>query len=68
MWFSIPCAQGWWTIPPTGPEAVTAGMGLAPVLPWMAADGLLAQFAKRRSVTQQHYAQFVMEGIKAPSP
>lgn len=45
-----------------------AGMGLAPALPWMATDGLLAQFARRRSVARQRYAQFVMEGIKAASP
>ena len=31
-------------------------------------DGLLAQFAKRRSLAQQRYAQFVAEGIKAASP
>lgn len=31
-------------------------------------DGLLAQFAKRRSLAQQRYAQFVAEGINAASP
>lgn len=29
---------------------------------------MLSQFAKRRSVAQQRYAQFVAEGIKAGSP
>jgi len=45
-----------------------ASVGLAPAPPWLAADGLLAQFAKRRSVAQQRYAQFVAEGINAGSP
>ena len=45
-----------------------ASVGLAPAAPWLAVDGLLAQFAKRRSLAQQRYAQFVAEGIKAASP
>lgn len=45
-----------------------AGVGLEPAAPWLAVDGLLAQFAKRRSLAQQRYAQFVVEGIKAASP
>ena len=45
-----------------------ASVGLEPAAPWLAADGLLAQFAKRRSLAQQRYAQFVVEGIKAASP
>lgn len=45
-----------------------ASVGLEPVAPWLAVDGLLAQFAKRRSLAQQRYAQFVEEGIKAASP
>lgn len=45
-----------------------ASTGLEPSPPWLAADGLLAWFAKRRSLAQQRYAQFVTEGIKAASP
>lgn len=45
-----------------------ASVGLTPPAPWLAVDGLLAQFAKRRSLAQQRYAQFVAEGIKAASP
>jgi REP element-mobilizing transposase RayT len=45
-----------------------ASMGLAPAEPLLAVDGLLAQFAARRSVAQTRYAQFVSEGLKAPSP
>lgn len=45
-----------------------ASMGLAPAEPFLAVDGLLAQFAKRRAVAQARYAKFVAEGIKAPSP
>ena len=45
-----------------------ASVGLGPATPWLAVDGLLAQFAKRRSLAQQRYAQFVAEGIKAASP
>lgn len=35
---------------------------------WLAEEGLLAMFAKQRSLAQQRYAQFVAEGIKADSP
>lgn len=45
-----------------------AGVGLEPAPDWLAEDGLLAMFAKRRSLAQQRYAQFVVEGIKADSP
>jgi REP element-mobilizing transposase RayT len=45
-----------------------ASVGLEPAAPWLAVDGLLAQFAKRRTLAQQRYAQFVVEGIKAASP
>ena len=45
-----------------------ASVGLEPSAPWLSADGLLALFAKRRSLAQQRYAQFVAEGIKADSP
>ena len=36
--------------------------------PFLAVDGLLAQFASRRAVAQARYAKFVTEGIKADSP
>lgn len=45
-----------------------ASVGLEPAPGWLAEDGLLAMFAKRRSLAQQRYAQFVDEGIKADSP
>ena len=45
-----------------------ASVGLEPAPAWLAEDGLLAVFAKRRSLAQQRYAQFVVEGIKADSP
>ncbi len=45
-----------------------ASVGLEPAVPWLAVDGLLAQFATRRSLAQQRYAQFVAEGIKVASP
>lgn len=45
-----------------------ASMGLEPAPPWLAEDGLLAMFAKRRSLAQQRYAQFVSEGIEVGSP
>lgn len=45
-----------------------ASVGLAPSSAWLAADGLLALFARRRSLAQQRYEQFVVEGIKAESP
>ena len=45
-----------------------ASAGLAPVAPWLTVDGVLSQFAKRRSLAQQRYAQFVSEGIRADSP
>jgi len=45
-----------------------ASVGLEPAPPWLAVDGLLAQFAKRRSLARERYAQFVAEGIKAASP
>ena len=43
-------------------------LGLAPAEPFLAVDGLLAQFANRRAVARARYAKFVAEGIKAPSP
>ncbi|MSQ18781.1 MAG: hypothetical protein EXR39_04300 [Betaproteobacteria bacterium] len=45
-----------------------ASLGIAPAEPFLAVDGLLAQFAKRLNVARNRYAQFVAEGIKAPSP
>ena len=45
-----------------------ASMGLEPSPPWLAIDGLLACFAKKRSLAQQRYAQFVTEGIQVDSP
>ena len=45
-----------------------ATVGLEVAAPWLAVNGILAQFAKRRSLAQQRYGQFVAEGIKADSP
>ena len=45
-----------------------ASLGLESPAPWLAVDGLLAQFAKQRDLAQQQYAQFVAEGINAASP
>ena len=45
-----------------------ASMGLEPAPAWLATDGLLSQFAKRRSLARQRYAQFVAEGVNAASP
>jgi hypothetical protein len=45
-----------------------ASMGIEPAPPWMAVDGLLALFGKRRGLAQERYAQFVLDGIKADSP
>ena len=51
----------WWS-------SYRASMGLAPAQPFLAVDGLLSQFARRRAVARARYAKFVAEGIKAPSP
>ncbi len=45
-----------------------ASVGLVSADEFLAVDGLLAQFAKRRSNAQARYAQFVLEGHKVPSP
>ena len=45
-----------------------ASVGLEPATSWLAVDGVLAQFGKRRSLAQQRYAQFVAEGVNAESP
>ncbi len=43
-------------------------MGLAQAEPFLAVDGLRAQFAQYRAAAQARHAQFVREGINAPSP
>lgn len=45
-----------------------ASLGLVVADPLLAVDGLLAHFAQRRATAQARYAQFVAEGINAPSP
>jgi REP element-mobilizing transposase RayT len=45
-----------------------ASMGREEAPSWLAVDGLLAQFAKRRTLAQERYAQFVVAGVKAKSP
>jgi REP element-mobilizing transposase RayT len=45
-----------------------ASVGLVSPAPWLAVDGLLAQFAGQRGIAQQRYAQFVAEGTNADSP
>lgn len=45
-----------------------ASVGLEAAAPWLAVDGILAKFAKRRSLAQQRYAEFVAEGIQSDSP
>jgi putative transposase len=45
-----------------------ASLGLVAAEAFLAVDGLLAQFAQRRSTAQVRYAQFVAEGMNAPSP
>lgn len=45
-----------------------ASVGLAPAYPWMATDGLLAQFGQQREVAQKRYVEFVISGIQAASP
>lgn len=45
-----------------------ACVGLAPALPWMATDGLLALFGQPRKKAQARYAEFVAHGINATSP
>jgi REP element-mobilizing transposase RayT len=45
-----------------------ASVGLVPAEAFLCVDGLLAQFARRRSVAQRRYAQFVTEGLQASSP
>ncbi|WP_124949925.1 REP-associated tyrosine transposase [Sulfuriferula thiophila] len=42
--------------------------GLTPALPWMATDGVLAQFGRQRGEAQECYVRFVAEGINAASP
>ncbi len=45
-----------------------ASVGLAPPVAWLAMDDLLENFDETRNLAQQHYAQFVAEGIGADSP
>jgi len=45
-----------------------ASVGLEPPQPWLAVDGLLANFAEQRGLAQTRYAKFVAEGIRAESP
>jgi putative transposase len=45
-----------------------ASLGLVVAEEFLAVDGLLAQFAQRRSTAQARYAQFVAEGMSASSP
>lgn len=45
-----------------------ASAGLEPAAPWLAVDGLLAQFAGQRGRAQTRYVHFVAEGAKAVSP
>jgi putative transposase len=45
-----------------------ASLGLVAAEEFLAIDGLLAQFAQRRSTAQARYGQFVAEGMNAPSP
>lgn len=44
-----------------------AMIGTAPVPTWLATDGLLSQFGKRRAEARQRYRRFVQEGIGRPS-
>ena len=44
-----------------------AMVGQAPVPPWLATDGLLAQFAKRRAEARRLYREFVLAGMKQES-
>ncbi len=41
--------------------------GDSPTPIWLATDGILAQFAKRRAIAQRHYREFVEQGIKNKS-
>jgi DNA-directed RNA polymerase specialized sigma24 family protein len=45
-----------------------ASMGKAPAEPFLAVDGLLALFAKTRSVARERYANFVAEGVGGEPP
>lgn len=44
-----------------------AMVGEAPTPSWLATDGLLAQFGKRRADARRRYAKFVLEGINQGS-
>ena len=44
-----------------------ATVGTSPTPVWLATDGLLAEFGKRRTVARQKYQQFIAEGMSAES-
>ena len=44
-----------------------AMVGQAPAPPWLATDGLLAQFGSRRASARRRYSEFVLAGIKQES-
>ena len=44
-----------------------ATVGTSPTPVWVATDGLLAEFGKRRTVARQKYQQFIAEGMSAES-
>jgi len=45
-----------------------ATIGAAPCPDWLSIDWVLAQFGRRRAAARKKYAEFVMEGVKQPSP
>ena len=42
-----------------------AMIGDSPAPTWLATDGILMQFAKRRAIAQRRYSEFVKQGIKS---
>ena len=42
-------------------------VGETPAPAWLATDGILAQFAKRRTTAQRRYSEFVKQGINNES-
>ncbi len=45
-----------------------ATVGAAPASSWLSIDWILGQFARTRSIAQQRYAAFVLQGKLLPSP
>ena len=45
-----------------------ASVGIESAPPWLKVDGVLAMFGRSRRQAQARYAQFVVEGVRAPSP